>query len=162
MQQNLQRWIWNMLLAAISVTIQYLKNRMFSLYHSTAVVRQLKSRSSICWHYITSACLHILHERVCFWFTEQIRIRCGTRSETAKQVSCHYLKHVVEVNFWNENCSKKQTSTGLFGLRQDLASFHSLLDDNGARYDVYWHGMLMPSSTTHIKHQCAEDISYNI
>jgi len=32
---------------------------------------------------------------------------------------------------------QQQTSTGLFGLRQDLASFHSLLDDNGARYDVY-------------------------
>ena len=29
------------------------------------------------------------------------------------------------------------TSTGLLTSRQDRASFHSLLDDNGATYDVY-------------------------
>jgi len=44
------------------------------------------------------------------------------------------------------------TSTGLFWSRQDRTSFHSLLDDNGAMYDEYWHGMLMPSSTVNSRH----------
>jgi hypothetical protein len=40
----------------------------------------------------------------------------------------------------------KFTSSGLVGSRQSRASFHSLLDDSGEIYDVYEHGMLIPSA----------------
>jgi len=47
------------------------------------------------------------------------------------------LSTLWKLIFKMKTFQQERTSTGLFGLRQDLASFHSLLDDNGARYDVY-------------------------